>query len=127
MICYRSGGCGPYENRSCNECPASKPEYLLRSAEAIRDNIEKTWPAHKIEAANEMITSVHGRKLNSKKELSHFDMIQEARIEDLAKWFVQVFECGNCPARDYNAICWDRCEDKILEWLKSKAERSEDE
>lgn len=28
--CYKSGGCGYYENRSCNECPASKPEYLLR-------------------------------------------------------------------------------------------------
>lgn len=28
--CYRSGGCGPYENRSCNECPASKPEYQLK-------------------------------------------------------------------------------------------------
>lgn len=28
--CYRSGGCGPYENRPCNECPASKSEYLLK-------------------------------------------------------------------------------------------------
>lgn len=28
--CYKSGGCGCYENRPCNECPASKPEYLLR-------------------------------------------------------------------------------------------------
>lgn len=25
--CYRTGGCGPYENRSCSECPASKPIY----------------------------------------------------------------------------------------------------
>ena len=25
--CYRSTGCGPYENRSCSECPASKPIY----------------------------------------------------------------------------------------------------
>jgi hypothetical protein len=28
--CFRKGGCGPYENRSCNECPASKPEYKLK-------------------------------------------------------------------------------------------------
>lgn len=28
--CYRKGGCGPYEMRSCNECPASKPEYAER-------------------------------------------------------------------------------------------------
>jgi len=27
MACYREGGCGPYENRPCSECPASKPEY----------------------------------------------------------------------------------------------------
>ena len=30
MTCYKSGGCGVYENRSCNECPASKPEYVYR-------------------------------------------------------------------------------------------------
>ena len=31
MACYRTGGCGPYEMRSCNECPASKPEYANRN------------------------------------------------------------------------------------------------
>ena len=31
MTCYRKGGCGPYEMRSCNECPASKPEYAQRN------------------------------------------------------------------------------------------------
>ena len=31
MTCYRSGGCGPYENRSCSECPASKPSYLNKT------------------------------------------------------------------------------------------------
>ena len=30
MRCDRSGGCGPYENRPCNECPASKKEYMLK-------------------------------------------------------------------------------------------------
>lgn len=30
-MCYKlGGGCGVYENRSCEECPASKPEYLLK-------------------------------------------------------------------------------------------------
>lgn len=33
MKCYRDGGCGPYENRSCSECPASKPEYAHRNEE----------------------------------------------------------------------------------------------
>lgn len=32
MACYRNGGCGPYEGRSCSECPASKPEYAMRTA-----------------------------------------------------------------------------------------------
>lgn len=30
MMCYRKGGCGPYEMLSCWECPASKPDYLRR-------------------------------------------------------------------------------------------------
>ena len=30
MTCYKSGGCGVYENRSCSECPASKPEYVYK-------------------------------------------------------------------------------------------------
>jgi|GEM_PF-3234266 hypothetical protein len=25
MTCYRDGGCGPYEQLSCNECPYSHP------------------------------------------------------------------------------------------------------
>lgn len=28
MKCYRNGGCGPYEQLSCSECPASKVNYL---------------------------------------------------------------------------------------------------
>lgn len=35
MACYRNGGCGPYEGRSCSECPASSPEYeTLRNLRA---------------------------------------------------------------------------------------------
>lgn len=30
MKCYRNSGCGQYEMYSCNECPASKEEYLNR-------------------------------------------------------------------------------------------------
>lgn len=30
MDCYKIGSCGVYENRSCDECPASKPEYTYR-------------------------------------------------------------------------------------------------
>ena len=34
MACYKSGGCGVYEMRSCSECPASKPEYANKNKEA---------------------------------------------------------------------------------------------
>lgn len=39
MACYRSGGCGPYENRSCSECPASKPEYANKNKMSIWDEL----------------------------------------------------------------------------------------
>ena len=39
MTCYRKGGCGPYEGKSCTECPASKESYLNanRVQEAIKN------------------------------------------------------------------------------------------
>lgn len=42
MPCYKSGGCGTYEMLSCNECPASKPEYLLRSKHPC-DGCDHGW------------------------------------------------------------------------------------
>lgn len=36
MSCYRRGGCGPYEQMSCSECPASKPEYAKRYADEVK-------------------------------------------------------------------------------------------
>lgn len=38
MSCYRAGGCGPYEQLSCSECPASKPEYANRHSDATKPN-----------------------------------------------------------------------------------------
>lgn len=34
MKCYRKGGCGPYEQLSCSECPASKPSYIGKGGTA---------------------------------------------------------------------------------------------
>ena len=42
MQCYRDGGCGPYEGRACNECPASKPDYKQRH-KAKTDKPLKAW------------------------------------------------------------------------------------
>lgn len=41
MKCYKNGGCGVYENRSCYECPASKPEYLKRCEFPDKGLVEK--------------------------------------------------------------------------------------
>lgn len=68
MKCYRSGGCGPYEMLACNECPASREDYLKKTYTAIKENIESTWPDWKIKLANEtLLTSAHCKKLNIKK------------------------------------------------------------
>ena len=41
MKCYRKGGgCGPYEMLSCDDCPASKPEYAMRYRQ-IKTNADK--------------------------------------------------------------------------------------
>lgn len=37
MQCYKSGGCGVYEGLSCNDCPASKPEYIFRDESPCRE------------------------------------------------------------------------------------------
>lgn len=50
MACYRSGGCGPYEMRSCNECPASKPEYLNREKPSPTKRIDELKSTIKIKA-----------------------------------------------------------------------------
>lgn len=57
MKCYRSGGCGPYEMCSCNECPASKPEYLTRNNKI--DN-SMTFNAKKLEM---LIDKIYHEKL----------------------------------------------------------------
>jgi hypothetical protein len=38
--CYRTGGCGPYENLACNECPASKSSYKDRYFKLFVGTIE---------------------------------------------------------------------------------------
>lgn len=47
MSYYRFGGCGPYENRSCSECPASKPEYAQkRQKQTLSPGKEKAVVLH---------------------------------------------------------------------------------
>jgi len=53
MSCYKTGGCGIYEMRSCNECPASKPEYLTRDRlkETNEHRIRHIWTARELAEA----------------------------------------------------------------------------
>ena len=68
MKCYRDGGCGPYEMRSCNECPASKEDYMHRAYDQIKKNVEESWPEWKIKLANDaLMTSKHAKKLQTGK------------------------------------------------------------
>lgn len=53
MSCYRNGGCGPYENRSCSECPANKPEYAKKNnLSTPRRTYNKKYTLDKIEEFN---------------------------------------------------------------------------
>lgn len=69
MNCYKIGGCGVYENRSCDECPASKPEYLNKN------NSE-------LEKANALVEKY-------KREL-------DAAISDMKVWLAQGKTCQCC-------------------------------
>lgn len=50
MACYRKGGCGPYEGRSCSECPASKETYLSKSR--VQQSIENIQNIPQVKPVN---------------------------------------------------------------------------
>lgn len=100
MSCYRDGGCGPYEMYSCNECPASKPEYKNRSVQATSTPVA-----------------------------TNYDRLIRKTPEELAKYLTQAWYDGpvfECPAR--SSVGVDRCaevkdcEDCFLDWLRSPVE-----
>lgn len=76
--CYRDGGCGPYENRPCNECPASKPEYMLKQKNIsifvcmlngeVKDNY-MTIAFSEEEAKQKIIDTYFKEKNHTEKEL----------------------------------------------------------
>ena len=98
MSCYRDGGCGPYEMYSCNECPASKPEYKNRIVQPTSTPIA-----------------------------TNYDLLISKTPEELAKYLTQAWYDGpvfECPARFFVGV--DRCaevkdcEDCFLDWLNQK-------
>jgi hypothetical protein len=77
MECYRNGGCGPYEQRSCSECPASKPEYLTRNTKSsIGFNIKEFMGV--VEAINKPSVIIYGSS-------STIDFLKEHWVEKAVK------------------------------------------
>lgn len=77
MTCYRSGGCGPYEMRSCSECPASKPEYLTSNNKSnIGFNIKDFIGI--VEAVNKPSVIIYGSS-------SLIDLLKEHWVENAVK------------------------------------------
>ena len=56
MNCYRKGGCGPYEGRSCDECPASKESYLTKTrVQQAKENIKESGLDRLIKASYSLL------------------------------------------------------------------------
>lgn len=97
MACYRDGGCGPYEMYSCNECPASKPDY-----KKVKDH-----PPY-LDYQKEQ-----------KKHTNADKYFRNATDEELAERLSKQ-NSWNCPPHD--KICLDNCYDCWLDWLKQEVE-----
>ena len=83
MACYRSGGCGPYENRSCSECPASKPEYLNRGKANV-SRVDEPKPTIKIKVfVNEDGVSCAMKDTNLPVEI---EIIDEVAVQHSAQY-----------------------------------------
>lgn len=95
--CYRNGGCGPYENRACNECPASKPEYLNR----YKKNNEEILVVATIEGENkDGYIAIGNTELEAKKNLlrafyNEDDHTEEELKEDGCHIVTHTFKNGN--------------------------------
>ena len=106
--CYRSGGCGPYEMYSCNECPASKSDYLQRYI--------KDYPPY-LDYPKE------------RKPQTNYDRLISKTPEEMAEWLclTQFREGDFCPLEHGRQYCRmaDGCRACWLDWLKSPVEEKE--
>ena len=93
--CYRSGGCGPYEMYSCNECPASKSDYLQRDIKDYPPYLDYPKP---------------------RKPMTNYDRLISKSPEELAEWLSDV--AGWLSGYEGKVH-------PILKWLKSPVEVEE--
>ena len=100
--CYRSGGCGPYEMYSCNECPASKSDYLQRDIKDYPPYLDYPKP---------------------RKPMTNADRIRSMTDKELAEWMETNVTCASCPV-DLD-VCRNKlpggmsCKEVLFDWLKS--------
>lgn len=105
MACYRNGGCSPYEVRPCNECPASKPEYLNRSNAVKSKRVDELRPTIKIKVfLNEDGVSCVVKDTDYNVEI---EIIDEVAVQNAMK------DCGESDCDDdavdayINQLCGD--------------------
>lgn len=97
MACYRKGGCGPYENRSCNECPASNPEYADKYKVANTAKTEEEPVKVKIFINKDGIISAltsSGEKMAI--EVINEDAIAKATDKKTAQMWSEAYMCQLC-------------------------------
>ena len=102
MTCYRKGGCGPYEMRPCNECPASRPDYAKRydtPETSARNALDVE------EARRALLASFEGSFINDRDEF-----IAHPRTN-------QYFLLGDCKTPE-------DIEAKVIEWLSRPAHKT---
>lgn len=93
MTCYREGGCGPYEMLPCQECPASKPEYLKR---------------------------YDGSTETPTRKPVRFERIQSMDRFELAVFLSDIASCAKCPASVRG--CGHDCIQRWQDWLLKEEE-----
>jgi hypothetical protein len=110
--CYRSGGCGPYEMYSCNECPASKSDYLQRDIKDYPPYLDYPKP---------------------RKPMTNYDLLISKTPEELAEWIMRepsimhslIGYYAFCPPGIGGDCPISPCEQCWLDWLKSPVEEKE--
>lgn len=95
ITCYRNGGCGPYEMRSCYECPASKSDYVqVKTTPTVVTNFDEI-KAMSAEDFSAWISHIVGCPLNN---------------------FLEYSPIGKCVKKCKAKDCW-------VAWLKAPADK----
>ena len=97
--CYRTGGCGPYENRSCSECPASKPIYKCKNCKYYSVCQSDILAGFTIVCDNYPVLLVYMKEKEKSKEENKKIKITKMKKKDIPERpFIEEKESNFCPA-----------------------------